>query len=689
MNEQRVISYRIDVDDAPVKSLKQQLREATLEAQRLATAEIVDEKALQAAIQKTAELKDQMMDVNEQVAELAAGSPFEKMKNSIGGVQGALMNLDFDKATTSAKALTNTITNLNPATMAAHFSAFGGTVMQLSKAVGMLTIKFVQMGVALLTNPIFLLAAAIAAVVAGVVILLNKLGMLQPILDALMKPIRMLIDGFYAITDALGLTNKAGEETRKEVEKSIAAYEEQAAALKKTNSQEEFIANDKLRRLKAMDDGTKEYAEKIKKYERELLQMKVNNFKEEVKLAEDQMLLMLAKGAISKAEFEKQKQQIIDLKMQMRTAATDLFEFENKKPTSVGGAKKDGKSTKPEKVEEDPEVKYRLARARFIEDIEIDMIANEEARNIKQQQVRIKRAQEDLEASKIWETYTAEQQIMIAQKAQDDIQAIQDKFDADKKAKKEADDLALLEQFKAFNATEQSILQDKFDSELDMLRAFLDAELLTEEEYAAKRLELENKLADDLIDVESRKAQKKQELIDMQIAAEQNLQDARMGILFAASDIIKDFAGQSKAMAVAGLAVEKGAAIADVIIKGIRERAAITAKYALVPGGQLAMIPELAASRIRTGLSIATIAATGLQSAMSGGSASSSGGGGSSPSMQTPSMGQATPQINMFGNEQNPQQPLSGVNKVTVVDYTDIQNMGNNVTMLQNAVSLG
>jgi hypothetical protein len=108
------------------------------------------------------------------------------MKNSIGGVGDALMNLNFDKATQSAKNLTTTISSLNPATMATQFAAFGGTVMQLGRAVGMLTIKFVQMGIALLTNPIFLLVAAITAIVVGIVMLLDKLGFLQPILDALM-----------------------------------------------------------------------------------------------------------------------------------------------------------------------------------------------------------------------------------------------------------------------------------------------------------------------------------------------------------------------------------------------------------------------------------------------------------------------------------------------------------------------
>jgi hypothetical protein len=668
MSETRVIQYEIKVDDAPVKSLRQQLREANTEVQNLASADVVDEKKLQEAINKAAELKDKFGDANDAVKELATGSDFEKMKNSIGGVGDSLMNLNFDKATQSAKNLTTTITSLNPTTMATQFAAFGGTVMQLGRAVGMLSIKFVQMGIALLTNPIFLLVAAITAIVAGIVMLLDKLGFLQPILDALMKPIRALIDGFYALTDALGLTNKEGEETRKQVEKSIAAYEEQAKVLAKTNSREEFIANDKLRRLKALDDGTKEYAEKIKAAERSVLQLKLDNFKEEVRLAENQMLLMVAKGAMTKAEYDKQKEQILDLRQQMRGAATDLFEFENKRQASASGSKSTGTRATAATVEEDPEVKYRLARARFLEDIENDLIADENARNIKQQQVRIQRAQEDLEASEIWATYTADEQKKIAQKAQDDIQAIQDKFEADKRAKQEAEDAALLEKFKAFNATEQSILQDKYATDLDMLQSFLDAKLLSEEDFAAKKLELEQKLADDLNAIE-------QEKIDFQTKLREQQQNAVM-------DGAQDMLAAIIANTAEGSAASKAAAIAQATIDTYRAAQAAYASVVGVPVVGPALAVAAAASAVGMGIAnVRNIVATQVP----GG-----GGVGVAPSIQTPSMGQAqsTPQINMFQNEQTGGQ-MNGVNQVAVVDYTDIQRVGNNVAMLQNAVSLG
>jgi hypothetical protein len=637
MSETRVISYKIEVDDAPVKSLKQQLREATLEAQRLATAEIVDEKALQAAIQKTAELKDQMMDVNEQVAELAAGSPFEKMKNSIGGVQGALMNLDFDKATTSAKALTNTITNLNPAAMASQFAAFGGVVMQLGRAVAMLSVKFIQMGIALLTNPIFLLVAAITAIVAGIIFLLDKLGLLDVILEVLMKPIQMLIDGFYALTDALGFTNKAGEETRKQVEESIKAYEEQSKTLKETNKNEQFIADDKLRRLKALDDGTKEYAEKIKRYEREVLQLKLDNFKEEIRLAENQIMLMVAKGAVSKEEFEKQKAQLLDLKKEMRSASTDLFVFDNTKPQAATPKEKQGTNPRIKEKENEADIEKqieaetdafikRLERDR--EDLRIKGIKDEIERNRQASLIQLERKTEDIDFEKMsvearlqWDMWYLDEKTRIEKEASDArAKQIQDNLNAD---------LAALEEQKAAEvvATAESI------------------------RLAKEKAEFEKQIR------------------------EQQVQ----GTLDTTSAIFASIQANAKE----GSALAKSMAVTQATMDTYK---AATAAYSAMAGiPVVGPVLGVAAAAAAVGMGIANVRGI-LNTPIPGGGGSGSGG-----SMPTPAMGQAqtTPQINMFQNEQSQGGQMSGVNKVTVVDYTDIQKVGNNVAMLQNAVSLG
>ena len=661
MSEQRVISYKIEVDDAPVKSLKQQFREATEEAQRLATAEVVDEKALQAAIQKTAELKDAMMDVNEQVTELAAGSPFEKMKNSIGGVQGALMNLDFDKAATSAKALTNTITNLNPAAMASQFAAFGGVVMQLGKAVGMLTIKFVQMGVALLANPIFLLVAAIVAIVAAVVIFLDKIGVLQKILDVLMMPINMLIDAFYFLTDAMGFTNKAGEETRKQVEESIKAYEEQAKTLKETNKNEQFIADDKLRRLKALDDGTKEYADKIKKYEREVLQLKLDNFKEEVRLAENQIMLMVAKGATSKAEFEKQKALLLELKKEMRTASTDLFVFDNTKPQATTPKDKQGASPriKEKQKEADIEKQIEAETDAFIkklererEDTRIKSIKDEAERNRKASLIQLERRAEDTDFTKM----------SVDAKLQWDMWYLDEKA----RIEKEAADARV-----AYLKKQQDIS----NAENETTRQLEFAKIKEQTDKATQ----------------------------MQIDAEQKLKDAKEQALLGGLALMSSIFSGNEKIQKALFLVEKGKAAADVIVNGLKAQGVLAAQLAVGTGllgnpitaaagvAQVAAAKSgMIANKIGMGTALAGILAASIDKFKSGGGGSGGGVGvGGTPSVSA-SMGQAqqTPQINMFENNQN-NQPMSGVNRVSVVDYTDIQNTGNRVAMLQNAVSLG
>jgi hypothetical protein len=619
------IDITVSADIEPVKSLRQQLTEANREVQNLSNADIVDEAKLQEAINKAAELKDRFGDANDAVKELASGSDFEKIKNSIGGVGNSLKNLNFDKATQSAKNLTTTISNLNPATMATQFSAFAGTVAQLGKAVGMLTVKFVQMGIALLTNPIFLLVAAITAIVAGIILLMHKLGILQPILDALMKPIRMLIDGFYALTDAIGLTNKAGEKTREEVEKSIEAYEEQAKVLEKTNSREEFIANDKLRRLKALDDGTQEYAEKIKASEREVLQLKVDNFKEEVRLAENQMLLLLAKGAITKAEYDKQKEQILDLRQQMRSAATDLFEFDNKKPSSKLDTKPGGKkSTIPEKVEEDPIVKYEIQRNRFLEDLDIEAIVDENERAIKQQQVRLRRAQEDLERSEIWATYSVEQQERIQNENLIRINAVREDFNEKQRQKeleeteRQARAIADLElQYRQMTIDSddwegrQQLVRDRYDLELQDLEKALEDKLISIEEYNAKVKIAGVNLANEENTINKQKADYETKINN----------DKNQAIEKTTSDLLASVSANAKEGSVIAKAVAVGQATMDTYKAAISAYSSVAGIPVVGPG------LGVAAAGAATAFGIASVRKI-LSTKIPGGG---SGGGGSTP----------------------------------------------------------
>jgi hypothetical protein len=743
MSETRVISYKIEVDDAPVKSLKQQLREATLEAQRLATAEIVDEKALQAAIQKTAQLKDQMMDVNEQVTELAAGSPFEKMKNSIGGVQGALMNLDFDKAATSAKALTNTITNLNPAAMASQFSAFGGVVMQLGRAVGMLTVKFVQMGIALLANPIFLLVAAIVAIVAAVVVFLHKIGVLQKILDVLMIPINLLIDGFYALTDAIGLTSKAAEE---EAEKIKTAYEDSAKAIDERGKILEAQVGNELELLKARSTGTEEDLEKIRKKEEQLLFVKQKGAQDSLTLAQSTLNQMKNNSEITEEELEKQRLLVLDLQLAYDKAKTASLSYFAKQisDASIAKTKADEDALKASKEAADKAsqeadrrakeasqkaeqrrkelIAAEQARIVFLEDLEDQAIVDADEREDALLVRKVERAQKEMESSLLYQQATADEKLKIDASFDAQILEIENKRKAAddlKEKEKENKERAHLANMNALQLEYNAMLvgeddfqgkldlkQAEYDEEQRLLKEKLDTEAITQEEYNLRKKMGEQQLAADITAIKKAQADKEAEeakkLVDWEIAQKTYLKDTVLGIANETVDLLKAVGGKSKGVALAALGIEKGVAIANVVINTMKELSANAATSALNPAnaatfgaaGAAQLLKMNAVSKIRAGLRIATIAATGISGAKSisagdGGGGGIDGGGGGTPPISA-SMGQAqnTPQINMFQNNQN-NQPMSGVNRVSVVDYTDIQNTGNRVAMLQNAVSLG
>ncbi len=65
-----------------------------------------------------------------------------------------------------------------------------------------------------------MLVAVVTAIVAGIVIFLNKIGILQKAIDFLMMPINLLIDAFKELTDWLGLTSYAAEENARKMEKA-------------------------------------------------------------------------------------------------------------------------------------------------------------------------------------------------------------------------------------------------------------------------------------------------------------------------------------------------------------------------------------------------------------------------------------------------------------------------------------
>jgi hypothetical protein len=128
------------------KSLKAQLRE--LQAQLAATDP--DSAKYRELAQAAGELKDKIQDAAQAVGTQAGGA-FERVGGSLGLVTSRIANLDFEGAAEGAKQLAANIGQVKPGDITKGIQGIGSALGSVGKA--------------LLTNPIFLIGAAIAAAI--------------------------------------------------------------------------------------------------------------------------------------------------------------------------------------------------------------------------------------------------------------------------------------------------------------------------------------------------------------------------------------------------------------------------------------------------------------------------------------------------------------------------------------------
>ena len=142
----RSVGTAFDSADNAGKSLKAQLRE--LQAQ-LADTDPQTQKYRDLS-KAAGELKDKIQDAAQAVGTQAGGA-FEKVSGSLGLVTSRIASLDFEGAAEGAKLLAQNITDIKPGDIAKGIQGIGSA--------------FASVGKALLTNPIFLIGAAIAGAI--------------------------------------------------------------------------------------------------------------------------------------------------------------------------------------------------------------------------------------------------------------------------------------------------------------------------------------------------------------------------------------------------------------------------------------------------------------------------------------------------------------------------------------------
>lgn len=225
--------------EIPLKLSGVQSLKAELRSLKAAIAEASDPEQMAALAARAGEVADRIKDANDAVNVFASGSKFEQISNSFGGIKDSLMSLDFEEASEKAKVFSKSLGGLNAQDISKSMKGLTSTVTTMGGA-------FIKLGMQLLVNPIFLLAAVITAIVVAVVAFLKKIGVLDKIFNAINAALKPLIDGFKQLTEWLGLSTAASDDAAEKVkannEKIVASSKERAEAQSKSIDQEIQLA---------------------------------------------------------------------------------------------------------------------------------------------------------------------------------------------------------------------------------------------------------------------------------------------------------------------------------------------------------------------------------------------------------------------------------------------------------------
>ena len=264
--------------------------------------------------------------------------------------------------------------------------------------------------------------------------------------------------------------------------------------------------------------------------------------------------------------------------------------------------------------------------------------------------------------------------------------------DREKKKKEIIDKAnAIIKQGELEKETPAQKLKREYEEELAVLTEAKKSTLQLTAEYNNKKFELENQSNQNLLQDVQYWAKQEQ---DVDLATKQAKRDA----LNTGLDILLQFAGKNKTVALSILAVQKGLAIADIIVNASKALAVGASNLATIPAVLPPGIPNPALplaisataksavlTKITAATSIASIIAAGIGQAQSitggggGGGGGASGGGGSAA---------APPSFNIVGQNSNNQlaQTIAGQQQQPVQAYVVSGNVSSAQSLDRNRI---
>jgi len=635
-------SIEIPIKLNGLAQIKSELRELKGEL-----ANATDPEQMQQLAERAGVLSDKLKDANENVKNFATGSKFESIGNQFSSLKDSLFSLDFEEASDKAKVFGKSLTGLKPSDVGASIKGLISTVGSLGKA-------FVTFGLQLLANPIFLLVAAIIAIVVAIGLFLNKLGLIKPIFDAIGKAIAFVIQKLKDFADWLGLTNFAEEDKAKksiESNKKIAdSYKTKGDRIVKTYDRQIEIARIEGKNTTQLEIAKQKAIIQTAELRQEALQQQLKDNAISNSLDKDQIKAIKDSLTETKNLIDESTYNVKKIKAQ--SVADDKKANEE----SV----KNNKEANDKKREQQKEyAKQRLETARQIEDTNIALMDEGITKELKANETKYSRLRVDnLKNSKLTALERATIDLQLQEQEFNDKKIINQKYlDLTLEENKQADAKKVELQNK-LNA-EQKVKDEEFNKlkaetgktaqqlELQKIKADFEAKRLIAGEDSALLQALNDEEKKKLAETND-KYRKEEEDKEAKLNA-QKVEAVQSG-LQTIGNLAEAFAGKSKASQKKAFQVQKAANIASATIDTYK-----SATSAFASAGNPILGAVMAAIAVAAGLiNIKKISSTTFD----GGAGASAGGGGSATA-SVPSM---NPQTQMFASGNGQANNLSSTN---------------------------
>ena len=677
-------------ETAPLSSRLGELEDRMYELSFAGKAGTDEFKALQ---MEAVSMRQTIIGVDKQVDILADNKGFSVFGDGIGQVGASLASLDFETASKQASSLAGAASKISFGSAMTSIKQFGTTIIQLGKAI--------------LMNPLFLLAAVVAAIAYGIYKLLDALGVIKVIFEAVGAAIGWVVQQLKNFLDFLGLTNyaeqDAAEKSAKAAEKRASAYEEASKRITQALDTEIKLAQLLGKDTKELEKKKLEALSKNNEFQLTALKERVKTERLKGDMDHEELVALAKQTREKRLEYKKGLNDIIIFNAETAKEKRDAIVRDMKARLSMNAdtvkgqiaqltyernlALKNERLTQNEvlalkqkfnedvaKIEADDRAERfatykayrdnRTSAQRKIQDIELELLEEGIDKELKANNYRFDRLIEDTkrdesinqkERIRLIDLF-GQQRLDAEAKIQEEIQAAKTKKEEDDKLKEATTLQGLTDFYLKKDELERSLIKDETERlEAERVAAFeakiaqLEADgLLTNE--IEKRLAQD--LADDLIAIDKEAAAKKEEIAKQEritntANATHKFQVASQA-LGALGDLASAFAKDDEAGAKKAFKINKAVGISQAVIStGLAITAALTAGGNPVKLATGTQFVEAGIAAATGASSIATIAKTQFQGG--GGNAPSGPGGAGGGGAQA----QQTPNIEMFGQANN------------------------------------